>query len=566
MEFKEGKGKKTIVKALGWYADPMTFLENMGKNGAANWGYEYHTVGRPTKFPIDIDLSVTVIDAEALAKAEDLGHSTICQFVQELRAGITRLLGIDQLEIWVWNGSRFKKADDDKTKLDGTPNYKISYHVGVVNLHAEMKVGDKKMVCIGYFAHLIRNIFPNGFLVEGTDIIDMTIYAEGRQLRVPGGAKHGAENEPEVPFGLITRNPYGPDDDLSREVLPDIDFKAAMRSLITVVDPDNSTLLDTEKLNMGLLIKTTKPNPGKQKGTGKKQTSSNLPSAGPATPHQTAARPPPPGHDTAIDTEGVKKVASVLVSVHPEIGSEYPEFFRQLMIIHREVGCHPDVVSIVVERARISRIRGRVTGASAVEKYFCGLKPRGSGIVVTMGTLRGWAEDRPALVFKETENSTGLGAVEGTSAAKLDLMLRRVDTEEVAWRFLVQCVSYLAHHAELQTRAWIQQHYPQVNDEEFKTAWCFQRQSEYYEQALETYIEKELDNIDTPRVKRARTGGSSGKGEAANTLKPAAWQAPKAAASHIGKGDGPGGGTGVGGKRPRDLSENRFVRAQPLKT
>jgi hypothetical protein len=77
-------------------------------------------------------------------------------------------------------------------------------------------------------------------------------------------------------------------------------------------------------------------------------------------------------------------------------------------------------------------------------------------------------------------------------------MLRCVDTTRTSFKWLVQCVSYLAQPAELQMRSWVQQHYPQVGDEEFTTIWRLQKRSEYYESALKTYVIRELDKIGTP--------------------------------------------------------------------
>jgi hypothetical protein len=525
LDESDGKWKKTglIVKVFGWYSSPLTFLYNLGKNGAANWGYEYQTAGQPCKFAIDFDISEDVIGADALAKVEYFGHSAICQLEKELRAGLKRLLGMDQLEVYVWKGSRFKT--DTK--------YKHSYHIVVANLHAAV---------IEDFAHLIKNIWPNGFLVgegkDAIDAIDMKIFVGGRQFRAPGCAKLEADKTTEVPLGLLTRDPFGHDDELSPTVLSDPDFKATIRSLITVIDTDDSTLLDTKRLNMEMLDQKTKPKPVKRKRAGKEHTLSELSSSSRATRRARVAQQH--NSDAVIHPGSVDELALVLVSTHPRVGSEYDEFIRQLFIIHNEVGCHSDVVSIVVERVRISRIRGRVKGASAVEECFCGLRLRESGSMVTMGSLRRWAKESPALVFKENENATGLGAVEGTWAVKLDQILRRVDTEEVSWMWLVQCVAYLTYQAELQMRAWTQQYYPNVSDDDFKTVWCFQARSEYYEKALKTYVLQKLagsEKIGAPMGKRVQMASDSGKPK---TVLPG----PKAVASQSGNDDGRGAGAG----------------------
>ena len=540
----ERRWKKTgqIVKVFGWFPSPIIFFQNMGINGAGNWGYEYHTVGRPCKFPIDFDRTVVVPNAEALAMTEDLAHHAICRLVQELRAGLMRLLGVDRLAIYVWKGSRFKKAEAYSEHTE----FKISYHL-VANIHA---------VSIVNFAHLVRNIWPNGFLVgegiDAKDAVDMNIYTEGRQLRAPGCAKQGAHGEPQVPFGLITRNPYGPVDDLSRTVLSDPDFKATMRSLITVVDADNSTLLDTERLDMCLMKTETTPVVGnKRKRDMGEHTGSERSSLGRAP--RRAMFEQQHGSDAAFPPGNVDRVASVLVSTHPRVGSEYAAFIRQLFVIRDEVGCDADVVSIVVERARISRVRGRFKGADAVEGCFCGLQIRESGNNVTMGSLMRWAKENPALAFKAVENSNSLlEPVEGVGASKIwqskvQEMLRWVDTLAVSWMWLVQCVAYLLHNAELQMHSWIQQYYPHVSNEDFKNVWCFQRRSGYYEKALKNYVLRELEDLYAAHGKRARKDGDQDTGGARRNPQPEVRPGSSALESHRGEEDGRGEGYTVAG-------------------
>jgi hypothetical protein len=547
--------KKTgvIVKAFGWYTCPITFLENMGKNGAANYGYEYQTAGRPVNLVLDFDRSLTVIGAEALAKAEDLGHSAICQLLQELRAGISRLLGIYGLEIWVWDGCRFT----------GETTYKLSYHVNVPSLHARV---------IEDFAHLIRNIWLNGFLVEGKDAIDMDIFHGGRQLRLPGGAKHTANNLPEVPLGCITQNSFGPDN-LLRKPRPDPDFEAARRSLTTVIDLDNSTLLDTSKLNMGLLI-GTKSNPlgEKRKRDGDEQTSSEVSSAGPVRRRQkvTPPQPPQPSSDTAMVAApsrylhgNITEIAVILVRTHPRTGSVWDEWFTTLCVIKNETGTHPAAELLAIE---YSRIREGYQGSADVEQHLRGLAPRGADeSKVMIPTLAMLANKDRALVFATTENAKGLGPIGIGNAnkwmPKIDQVLRWVDTEKTSGKWLIQVGAYLAPSAAVQMRAFVRQYYPQVNDTDFDTLWHIETRSEFYANALKDYVLKALEERVAPRVKRARTESDSGKGGAAS--KPtAALQGPKAgASSQEGKGDARD--AGAKGKIKRAASKHRIVKPQP---
>ena len=466
----KGRWKKTdkIVKVFGWFPSPMTFLQNLGKHGAATWGYEYQTAGQPCKFAIDFDLSATVIGADALVKAEYLGHSAICQLEKELRVGLKRLLGMEQIEVYVWKGSRFKTA----TTL------KHSYHLVVANLRASV---------IEYFKHLIKNLWPNGFLVgEGTDAvdaIDMKIYDGGRQFRAPMCAKL---ESPGDPLYLITRSPFGPDVDLSRTALPDPDFKASMRSLITVIDPDNSTLLDTTRLNMGMLNHKTKSKPGKRKRDGETR-----PKVAPPPPHISDT-------STGIVPGKTDELALMLVRIHPQLGSGHYEWLRTLCVILNEDGCHSEAELLAVE---YSRIRERYKGVADVESQFRGLQERGSGgIKVWMATLAMWANEHPALIFNTIENSSGLGHVEGVGvnkvwANKLDQMLRWANTARTSGKWLVQCVSYIEPRAKVQMRVWIKQYYTQVEDAEFETIWCIETRSEYYENAFKDYILSKLKGL-----------------------------------------------------------------------
>jgi hypothetical protein len=471
------KREWVIVKVFGSYSSARTFLENLGKNGAATWGYEFITDGKPCKVHLDYDGK----------GVKDGDHSTIRQVLKEVRAFFKSKFGMDRVEIYTWCGSR-----------ETAKGYKNSYHIIFPTLHAA-----NNEVLQGLF----KEIWPNGFVVpgEGKSAIDTGIYTPNRGFRLPGCSKHGLHKEPEVPFGLLTRDPFDPDDDLSPTALPDTDFKATERSLLTVIDPD-STLLDLGK---------TESKTGKRKRAGGEPTSSELSSSGRATRPKTAP-PPPHRSDATVSPGKVEEVASVLVRTHPRIGSGYDEWFRTLCAILNEAGRHAEAELLAVE---YSRIRESYKGVSDVQWHFRGLQVRGSGgTKSSAGSLKMWAKDDPALVFTATENSSGLGPVEGAGvnkvwANKLDQMLRWVDTGRTSCKWLVQCVSYLAQHAELQMRSWVQQHYPLVSDEEFKNIWCIQTRSEYYENALKDYVLQELEELGAPpRVKRARRESDSGRG------------------------------------------------------
>jgi hypothetical protein len=91
-------------------------------------------------------------------------------------------------------------------------------------------------------------------------------------------------------------------------------------------------------------------------------------------------------------------------------------------------------------------------------------------------------------------------------------MLRWVDPTLTSYKWLVQCVSYLAQPAELQMRSWVQQHYPQVGDEEFTTIWCLQTRSDYYEKALKTYVIQALENVGAPPARKEISASQGLKG------------------------------------------------------
>jgi hypothetical protein len=340
-----------------------------------------------------------------------------------------------------------------------------------------------------------------------------------------------------VPLTLITKDPFDPDDVLSPVALPDTDFKMSERSLITVIDSD-STLLN---------IKVDK----KRKHVEKEQTWETRPKVAP---------PPPHSSDATISPGRVEEVASVIIRTHPRIGSGYDEWFRTLCAICNEAGRHPEVVLLTVE---YSSIREGYRGASDVEGSLSGLQLRESGAKVTMASLVKWANENPALVFNMIENSSGLGPVEGVGANKLwvkkfDQMLRWTDTARTSFKWVVKCGSYLAPSAEIQIRSWVQQHYPQVSDEEFKTIWCLQTRSEYYENALKKYIISALEEIGGPQCKRARRASDSDRSGAGSQPK-AVSTGPKAVSSHSGVGDGRGVGAGYksAGASSKQYTENQ---------
>jgi hypothetical protein len=449
------KHEWVVVKVFGSYSSPRTILENMGNNGAANWAYEFITAGKPCKIHLDYDGF----------GVKDCNHSTIQRILKELRAFFKNKFGMDRLHIYVWCGSR----DTDK-------GWKISYHVIVDHLH----VANNEVLW-----HLFKAIWPNEFLVprEAKSGIDTGIYTQNRNFRLPECAKYGED----VPLRLITKDPRDPDDDLSIEAIPDPDFTASKRSLITVIDSD-STLLPFE-------VKAVK-----RKRVGGEQTSLGR------VIRQKVAQPR--RMDATISPGVVDDVALTLVGTHPRVGSGYDQWFRTLCAITHEAGRHSEVVLLAVE---YSRIREGYLGASDVEERFHGLQFRESGAKVTMGSLKMWAKENPALVFTTTENSSGLGNVKHPDAnkvwmTKISQMLCWVDTERTSCKWLIQCVSYLTQHAELQMRIWVQQHYPLINGEEFKNIWCIQKRSEYYENALKDYVLQKLEEIDAPRGKRACQG------------------------------------------------------------
>ena len=448
-----------IVKVYGFYASPRVFFENLHQDGAANWGYEFITEGKRCNAYLDVEWYAV----------PDCDHNAMGQILKMLRAALMSKLGIDRAEIYVWCGSR------------ETPNgYKNSFHIIIPTLHA---ASNKDL------AHLFEEIWPNGFLIPGQvkSLIDMSVYSRNRPFRLPGCAKHGDD----VSMRLITKDPYS--DELSSAALPDADFKATERSLITVIDQD-STLLDLHKLtNYKAAFKS-----GKRKREWEGQTS------GRATHRARVAQPH--SSDATISPRRVEEVASVIVGTHPRIGSGYDEWFRTLCAIHNEAGRHSEVVLLAVE---YSRIRESYRGASDVEGRLRDLQLRESGAKVTMASLVKWANENPALVFNMIENSSGLGPVEGAGVNKLwvnklNQMLSWVDTARTSYTWLIQCMSYLAHHTELQMRSWVQQHYPQVSDEEFKALWSIETRSEYYEKALKTYVLQALEEFGAPQGKRAR--------------------------------------------------------------
>jgi hypothetical protein len=490
------KREWVVVKVYGSYSSPRTIFENMGNNGAANWGYEFITAGKRCKIHLDYDGY----------GVKDGNHSTIRRMLKELRAFFKDKFGMDRLQIYVWCGSR----ETDK-------GWKISYHVVIDHLH----VANNEVLW-----HLFKAIWPNEFLVprESKSGIDTGIFTQNRNFRLPGCAKYGDD----VPLHLITKDPS--DDDLSPTALPDPGFTASLRSLITVIDSD-STLLPF------------KFEAKKRKRVGEEQTS-----AGRASHRQKVA----PRSDAAIspgkvDSGKADEVALTLVRTHPRIGSVYDEWFKTLCAIINKAGHYSEVALLAIE---YSRIREGFQGASDVEGRFYGLQLRESGRIVTMGSLVKWANENPALVFATNENASGLGAVEDPGANKVwvnktNQTLRWADTEVVSWRWLVQLVSYLVQLAELQMRAWIQQYYPHVSDDEFKTVWCIETRSEFYEEALKTYVNQKLEEIGAPQGKRARTESGSGK-EAAGSKQKSVWQDPKAVAPPSGKGDERGDERGAG--------------------
>jgi len=435
-----------VVKVYASYSSPTAFFENMGKDSAAIWGYEFITPNRPCSVHFDFDGK----------GVKDGDHSTLRQRLKELRAFLKSEFGIDRVGICVWCGSR-----------ETAKGYKNSYHVVIYTLHAANNEVLK---------HLINQIWPG----EPEGGVDKKIYTRNRPFRMPGCSKlellKNGEVGEDAPLTLITKDPFDPDDVLSPVALPDTDFKMSERSLITVIDSD-STLLN---------IKVDK----KRKHVEKEQTSSKR-----AT-RPKFAQPPPPNSDTAMGK--TDEVALMLVCTHPQIGSGHYEWLRTLCVILNEAGCHSEAELLAVE---YSRIRERYKGVADVESQFRGLQVRGSGgIKVWMATLAMWANENPALIFNTIENSSGLGHVEGVGVNnvwvnKLDQMLRWVDTEGTSWKWLVQCVSYIEPRAKVQMRFWIKQYYTQVEDAEFETIWCIETRSEYYETALKDYILSKLKGL-----------------------------------------------------------------------
>ena len=74
--------------------------------------------------------------------------------------------------------------------------------------------------------------------------IDMGVYDKDRLFRVPNAAKcPEAPMWTAVPLLLITQNPWDGEDRLSVAAVDDPDLKAAVRSLVTVLDTATSTLI-----------------------------------------------------------------------------------------------------------------------------------------------------------------------------------------------------------------------------------------------------------------------------------------------------------------------------------
>ena len=111
----KGKQEDVVVKVYGWYSSPKTFFENLGKNGAANWGYEFITAGKACKVHLDYD-GYGVQDGD---------HSTIRRVLKEVRAFFKSKFGMDRVEIIVWCGSR-----------ETAKGYKNSFHINHPTLHA----------------------------------------------------------------------------------------------------------------------------------------------------------------------------------------------------------------------------------------------------------------------------------------------------------------------------------------------------------------------------------------------------------------------------------------------
>ena len=383
-----------IVKVFGSYSTPRTFLENLDKDGAANWGYEFITAGRRCNAFLDVEWYAV----------PDCDHVAIREIVKILRQALKDKLGIDQAEIYLWRGSR----ETDK-------GYKNSYHVHIPSLHAAPN---------GDFKCLIDETWPNGFFDPGVvkSLIDKSVYDPNSSLRLPGCAKHGET----VVLSLISKDPYD-SSDLSSVAIPDVDFEATERSLLTVIDQD-STLLDLRKLsNYKALFKSGKRG---------REESEQDPGRAPRRPK--VALPPPHISDaaTAIVPGTVEDVALTLARTHPRIGSGYDAWFRTLCAILNVAGRQPGVELLAVE---YSRIRGSNKGAADVAWHLRGLQLRGSDATkALMGSIKRLANENRALVFKKTARASGLGQVDGVGANKtwvniFHKVLRWADTEEVWW-------------------------------------------------------------------------------------------------------------------------------------
>ena len=493
-----------IVKVFGAYPTPRSFLENLDKDGAANWGYEFITAGLRCNAFLDIEWYAV----------PDCDHVAIREIVKIFRQALKDKLGIDQAEIHVWRGSR-----------ETVKGYKNSYHVHTPSLHA---ASNKDFKC------LIDEIWPNGFFVPGVakNLIDTSVYDPNSSLRLPGCAKQGET----VVLTLISKDPYD-SSYLSPVAIPDVDFKMAERSLLTVIDQD-STLLDLRKLtNCKALFKSGKR--GREEG---EQDPGR-------TPRRARIEQPHIDDSAAVSPGTVEDVALTLAMTHPRIGSGYDTWFRTLCAILNVAGRQPGVELLAVE---YSRIRESYKGAADVESHLRGLQLRGSGgTKVLIGSIKKLASENRALVFKKTARASGLGHVDGVGVNKtwvniLDQVFRWADTEVVWWEWMVQCAAYIAPLAEIQTRAWVKQYYPDVKDKAFKTIWCLQTRSTYYEKALKTYILSALDEMGAPQGKRARRDSGSDGGGVWGQPK-AVWPEPNSMAPHRGVGDGCGAGSGYTG-------------------
>ena len=178
--------------------------------------------------------------------------------------------------------------------------------------------------------NLLKDIWPGDVKIAGStskSALDLSVYSPDQLYRSARGSKCP---EPPlylaVPLHLITENPWDERNRLSSVKVADDNCVAAMRSLVTLVDPGASTLIPdryTEKVSV----------PAPNTSGGAKPMSGG--SAGGLGGGSLG------GAMEAPSSHIIQELALALVSLNPEEGGGHAGWHRDLCVIFNTTRCPP---------------------------------------------------------------------------------------------------------------------------------------------------------------------------------------------------------------------------------